>query len=119
MLCLGDKLMMNLRKTVDEVVCRGGDPEVLRQIDDLHLFRDGVLFQVSLTLAMTETEEYHIHLIERGVSGEYHVGVSKQSFVHITDGIAGITLTIGKHDVYLGVVEQQSDQFTTGIAGST
>ena len=82
MLRLHNLFLVDFRQTIHIVVV-ALDTEVLSQVDNLHVLRDGVLLEESLALAMTETEEYHIDLVERHLVGKLQVGIANQTFVHI------------------------------------
>jgi hypothetical protein len=81
---------MYLGQTVNKVMI-AFDSEILCQIDNLHMGRNLMLFEKLLALAMSEAEEHDIHLIERQLRSELQVGVAKESFMHISNGIARIT----------------------------
>ena len=85
-----DVLLVNLGQTVNIVVI-ALDSEVLCQVDNLDVSRDGVLFEECLALAMSETEEYDIHLIKRHLVGKLQVCVTNQAFVDIADKVACVT----------------------------
>lgn len=119
MLALADLLTVYLGQAVHIVVCGSRDAEVLRQVDDLHMLGDGVLLQELLALAMAETEEYHIHLIEGHGVGETQVGIAQEALVHVGHEVACIALAVGKDDFRLRMVHQEADEFATGISGST
>ena len=55
---------MRLRQAIDEVVT-ARDAEVLCEVDNPHILRNGVFFQELLALTVTEAEEHHIDLPER------------------------------------------------------
>ena len=118
MLSLLDVFFVNLWQTVDIVVVTF-DAEILCQVDDLNISRNRVFFQECLALTVTEAEEYHIHLIEGHLVGEFQIGFTCQPFMDITHQIAGVTLAIGKDNLCLGVVQQYTDEFTTRVACST
>ena len=119
MLTLADLLLMYLGQAVYVVVCGRCDAEVLRQVDDLHMLGDGVLLQELLALAMAETEEHHIHLIEGHGIGKAKVCVAQQSLVHIGYKVARVALAIGKDNLRFGMMHKQADKFATGISRST
>ena len=106
---------MDFRKTVNIIVV-AFDSEILRHVDNLDVGGDGMLFQELFALAMTETEEHHINLVEGHLAGEPQIGLANQSFVHIAHQIPCITLRIGKHNLCLRMVQQQADQLTARIA---
>ena len=70
-------------------------------------------------VAVCRTEEKHIYFVQRKFIGEHKVGLSIQSFVDISYFISGITRTIDKPDFYIGVVNQQTNQFACRITGSS
>lgn len=71
-----------------------------------------------LALAMAETEEDDVDLVERHLGSESQVGIADESFVNVADQIARIALGIGKDNLSRGVVQQQADQLAAGVAGS-
>ena len=93
--------------------------EVLCQIDDLDILWDGVLLEECLTLAMTKAEENNIHLIEGHLVSKLQIGLTNQAFVYIADQIASVALGVGKDNLCLGMVQQQTDQLAACIACST
>ena len=111
--------LVYLGQSVHVVVGRCGDAEVLRQVDNLHVGRDGVLLQELLALAVTEAEEHHVHLVEGHGIGKPQVGVAQEALVHIGHKVACIALAVGKDDFRLGMVHQQADEFATGVSGSS
>jgi len=66
--------------------------EILCQVDDLDVLRDGVLLEEGLALAMSETEEYDIHLIKRHLVGKLQIRLANESFVDIADKVACVAL---------------------------
>ena len=72
-----------------------------------------------LTLAMPKAEEDHIHLIEGHLVGELQICLADEAFVYVADEIASIALGVGKDNLRLGMVQQQTDQFSACIACST
>ena len=66
------------------------DAEVLCQVYYLHVGRDGVFLQESLTLAMTEAEEHHVNLVERHLAGELQFCLAHESLMHVIYLVAGI-----------------------------
>ena len=66
---------------------------------------------------MSEAEEHHIHLIERHVGGEGECGLPHQTFMHLIDAVAGVALTVGKHQLHLRMIDEQADEFTSRISG--
>ena len=82
MLRLHNLFLVDFWQTVHIVVV-ALDAEILSQIDYLYVLRDGVLLEECLALAMTETEEYHVHLIKWHLVGKLQIGIANQTFVHI------------------------------------
>ena len=101
------------------VVGWGCDAEILCKIDDAHMLRNGMLLEERLTLAVSEAEENDIDFVERHVRRKGHVSLSNQPFMHIAHGVPGIALAIGEHNLRIGMVEQQADEFTSGVACSS
>ena len=91
MLSALDNLFVNLRQTID-VVMVTLNAEVLREVDNLHVLGDGVLFQECLALAVAEAEEHHVNLVERHLVGKPQIGITDESFVNVAHQIARITL---------------------------
>ena len=103
-MCLNNLILVDLGQTIYIVVITL-DAEVLCHIDNLHVFRNGVLLEESLALTMPEAEEHHIHLVERHIGSKTQVGVADESFVYIADKIACITLGVGEDNFRLRMVE--------------
>jgi hypothetical protein len=78
-----------------------------------------MLFEKRLALSVTEAEEDDIYLVERHLAGEHEVCIANESFVDIADRIACVRLRIGKDNLCLWVIQQQTDEFTACIACST
>jgi len=97
-----DFLLVDLGQTVDIIVI-ALDSEVLCQIDDLDVLGDGVLLEEGLALAMSETEEYDIHLIKRHLIGKLQISIANEPFVDIADEVACVALRVGKDDLCLRV----------------
>ena len=116
--CISDLLFVYLWESV-YIIVFAFDAEILCEVDYLHVGRNVVFLQELLALAVPEAEEHHINIIERHLRSELQVGVANQSFVHISNGIARITLRVGKHNLRLWVVQQQSYEFATSIACGT
>ena len=68
------------------------DAEVLCQVDDLNVGRDGVLLKERLALAMAEAEEYHVDLVERHLVSKLQVGLADEAFVYVRNQIACVAL---------------------------
>ena len=118
MLGLCNLLFVDLRQTIN-IVVTAFDAEILCQVDDLYPFRDGVFLEEGFTLAVTEAEEHDVNLIKRHLVGELQVCLANQSFVHIADQIARVALRVGKDNLCLRMVKQQTDQFSTCITCRT
>ena len=89
MLSLLDVFFVNLWQTVDVVVI-ALDTEVLCEVDNFHIRRDGVLLEKCLALAVTEAEEYDVDLVERHRVGKFQISLTDESFVHVTQQISCI-----------------------------
>ena len=68
------------------------DAEVLCQVYYLHSLRNGVFLEECLALAVSETEEHHIHLVERHLAGKLQFSVAYQSLMHVIHLVARIRL---------------------------
>jgi hypothetical protein len=68
---------------------------------------------------VTKTEEDDIYLVERHLIGEAEVSVAQQTFVNVAHAVTRIRLRVGKHNLHLWVVNQQTQQFAACISGST
>ena len=86
-----DILPVNLWQAIDIVVV-ALDAEVLRQVDNLHVLRNGVLLEECLALAMTEAEEYDVDLVERHLVSKLQIGLADEAFVYVGNQIAGVAL---------------------------
>ena len=91
MLATGYGILMCLRQAVD-IVMVSLDAKVLRQVDNLYSFGDGVLLKECLTLAVSEAEEYDVNLVERHLVGKLQVGVADEAFVNVRNQIACVAL---------------------------
>ena len=80
---------------------------------------DGMLLEELLALAVTETEEDYVDILKRHLVGEPQVCIADKAFMDITHQIARVTLRVGKHDLCLGMVQQQTDQLTACISCRT
>jgi hypothetical protein len=77
-----------------------------------------MLHQELLALAVAEAEEYYVDILERHLVCEPQVCIADEALVYITHQIAGVALAVGKDDLCLGMVQQQTDQLTACVAGS-
>ena len=84
MLCLRNLFLVNLWQAIDVVVV-ALDAEVLCEVDNLHIGRDGMLLQKLFALAVTEAEEDHVNILKRHRIGESQIGFPDQSFMHVAD----------------------------------
>ena len=114
MLALTDGIPVGLGQTIDKVVS-SLDAEVLRHVDDLDTGRDVVFAKVGFAFAMTEAEEHHIDLVERCLVGERQVGIAIESLMNSSYRIACIRLGIGKDNLYLGMMDEQADEFASRV----
>ena len=112
---LADCLAVQLGQSVDVVVV-AFQPEILRQVDNPDMFRDGVFLQELFALSMTEAEKHNIHVVERHRRRECHITLAKQSPVHVADEVAGITFAVDELQLGLGVVDEQADEFAGCVA---
>ena len=118
-LCLADLLAVELRQTVDIVVVGSREAEILRQVDDLHVRGNGMLFQEGLALAVSEAEKHYVDLVEGHIAGEAQVGLAIQPFVYVGQQVAGIALAVHEADGGLRMVQQQADKFACRVAGTS
>ena len=81
-LCLLDVLLVDFRQTIDVVVA-ALDAEVLCQVDYFNVLGDGVFFEESLALAVTESEEDDVNLVEGHRVGKLQIGIANESLVDI------------------------------------
>ena len=125
-----DCLPVDFGKTITKVMgfggrCRSADDllrlpaEVLGKVDNPDTIGNGMLFHECLALAMTETEEHYIDVVERHRRRELQVGIAIEPFVHISYVIAGVALRIGENQFHVGMIDQQPYQFTASISGSS
>ena len=115
---LGNGGMVNLRQTIHIVITLALQAKVLCKVDNLHVLRNRMFLQERLALAMTETEEHNIHIIEGHLRRKAQVGVAIQSLVHIGDEVAGIALAVNKRYFGFGVIDKYADKLTGCVAGS-
>ena len=115
---LGNGVTVNLRQTIHIVVTLALQAEVLCQVDYLNVLWNLMFLQERLALAMTETEEHNVHIIERHLRCKAQVGVAIQSLMHIGNKVAGIALAVDKRDFSFGVIDKYADKLTGCVAGS-
>ena len=111
-------LTMRLRQTIHIVVVALYS-KVLRQVYYLHSIRNAMFLEECLALAVSETEEHHIHLVERHLTGKLQFRLAYQALVHIVHLIARIRLRVGEDYLHLWVIHQQSYQFAASVSSST
>ena len=110
--------LVNLGQTID-IVVTALDTEVLRQVNDFDMLRNGVLLQESLTLAVTKAEEHYIYLLEGHLVGKCQVGFADKSFVDIRHQVSCVTFRVGKHNLCLRMVQQQTEKFSARVSRCT
>ena len=118
MLRLGYLRAVYFRQTIYIIITLALKSEVLCKVDYLHVLWNLMFLQERLALAMTETEEHNVHIIERHLRRKAQVGVAIQSLVHIGDEVAGIALAVNKRYFGFGVIDKYADKLTGCIAGS-
>ena len=116
MLRLGYGVVIDFGQTIYVVVALTLQAEVLRKVDYLHMGWYLVLLEERLALAMTETEEHYIDLVERHVGTERQVGLAIQTLVHVGNEIAGVALAVGKYYFGVGMIDEQTYEFATCVA---
>ena len=93
--------------------------EILCQIDDLDILRDGMFLQEGFTLAVPKAEEYNVDLLKGHLVSKLQFRLANKPFMHIADQIACVTFRIGKHNLCLRMIQQQTDEFTSRITCSS
>ena len=78
-----------------------------------------MVLQEGLALAVAEAEEHHVDLVKGHRVGEAHGGLTVESLMDIGEQIAGIAAAVDKDQLGVGVVDEQTDEFAGGIAGSS
>ncbi len=68
------------------------DAEILCEIYDLHVVRDGMFLEERLALTMSKAEEHDINLVERHLVSELQISIANETLVDIRYQIAGIAL---------------------------
>ena len=82
MLRLLNILFVDFRQAIDIVVV-AFDAEILGEVDNLDVCRDGVLLEERLALTMTETEEDNVDLAKWHRVGKFQIGFPDESFMHV------------------------------------
>ena len=103
---VGYLVVVYFGQTIDIVVARLCQTEVLRKVYYLDVGRYVVFLKELTALAVTETEEHNIHLIKRHIRREAHIRVAVKSFVNISNRIACVALAVGKHNLCLRMIYQ-------------
>ena len=75
MLCILNIFLINFGQSVDIVVIPL-DTEVLSQVNDFDVGRNGVLLQERLALPMSEAEENNIDLVEGHLIRKLQIGIT-------------------------------------------
>ena len=109
---------VDFRQSVDVVVIPL-DTEVLSQVDNFDFGWDGVLLQKLFALAVAEAEEDYVNILEWHLVSKPQVCVADEAFMHIAYRITCITLAIGEDNLSLGVVQQQTDEFSARVSCRT
>ena len=78
-----------------------------------------MLFHESLALTVTEAEEHDVHLVERQVGGKLQVRVAIETFMDIRHEVPGIALTIGKDNLGIGMINENTNKFAASIASGS
>ena len=78
-----------------------------------------MFLQELFTLAVAEAEEDNVHLVKRHLVGKTLIGFANESFMYVAQQIASIAFRVGKDNLYLRMVQQQTNQFSACIACST
>jgi len=68
---------------------------------------------------MSEAEEDNIALVKGHLAAEALLGIAQQALMDITEAVAGIALRMGKDNLRLRMVYQQTYQFSACITGCT
>ena len=112
---------VELRQPVDEVVRAVVDAEVLREVDNAHLLRDfrSVRLHEFARFAVGRAEENHVDIGKRCCRCKHQIGVAHKPLMHGSHWVAGIACAVHPFKVYVGVVEQQSDEFAGGVSGTS
>lgn len=70
---------------------------------------------------MTQAQEEYVDaaFYERvQVSGEMQVGISQQVLVDSAHGLAGVAAAVDEADGRIGMMNEEADQFSPGVAGA-
>ena len=110
-------MAVQLGQTVHEIVAAVGDTEVLGQVYHAHLFGQRMLRKEGAALAVAETEEEHVDVVEGHVGAEGEVQFAVKTFVHAGHRVAGMALAVGESYLGLWVTGKHAEQFSPGIAG--
>jgi hypothetical protein len=118
-LCCAYPVTIDFRQSIDVIVARLSQAEVLSQVNYLDIGRNGVFAKKLAALAVSKAKEYHIHLVEWQLVGKGQVRLAIQTFVHVCYLVTGIAAAVDKLDFGLGVIEQQANQLSSRITCAT
>ena len=90
MLCLAGGAAVQFRQAVNEVVVRRGYAVVHGEVDDSQLLGHVVAFEEFSSVAMCRTEKQHVDFFQRKLVGKYQICFTVQSFVYISNFVAGV-----------------------------
>ena len=110
---------VNLRQSVHKIIAWALQPEVLCKVDYPHIFGHCMLLQKRLAFPMTEAKEDEIDVGEGYLRREAHGSVAHKVGMHIAHQASAIALTVSKDNLSLRMIQQQTNQFATGIASGT
>jgi len=67
---------------------------------------------------MTYAKEEHVYFIIP-IRGKFLIGIAYQVFVYLIEEFARIALAVDKTDLYLRMIDQDPDHFSTGVPGAS
>ena len=73
--------------------------EILCEVNNLYIVWHGMFLQESFALAVSETEEDDVDLIECILACELQIAIAIQSFVYLTYLIACVRFAVGKYNL--------------------
>ena len=95
------------------------DAVIHAEVDDFQIFGYVVAIHELLRIPMSRTEEQYINLIQRKFVGKNQIRFTIEPLMYVGNLIAGVTAAIYKLYVYIGVIDQQTDQFACRITCPT
>ena len=95
------------------------DAEVLSQVNNLDMGRNGVLIEELFTFSVTKTEEDDIYLVKGQGISKSQFCFPDESFMYIAQQIASIAFRVRKHYLSFRMVEQQANQLSASITCRT